>query len=115
MNGDLCFWNKDGQFSSQKRHQDYIGSLISFNGDLYFSSTTKVFHINHAENGLDRVESSFKQTVKQLACNGHSWYGTDLDKVLIRFENNKEANKVTLPAVAMCLSADDAHVFVLTM
>jgi len=115
LQGDLCFWSKDGEFSSVRRHCDYIQSLIGFNGDMYFSSTNKVFHINSAENQIDRLESSFKNNVKALACNGHSWYGTDLDKLLVRFENDKEACKITLSKVAMCVCADDAHVFVVTM
>jgi WD40 repeat protein len=113
LSGDLCFWNKDGEFSSMRRHCDYIQSLLSFNGDMYYSSTSQVFHIH--EHSISKIEASFKNNVKNLSCNSHSFYGTDLDRVLIRFADNKEDKKITLPKVAMCVTADDAHVYVLTM
>lgn len=42
-------------------------------------------------------------------------YSAGFDKFLCRFEEEKEVVKVTLPNKALCLTANDTHVFVLTV
>jgi hypothetical protein len=49
-----------------------------------------------------------------LTSNSWAAFSSGLDKQLTKFENDTEVAKITLPNAALCLTANENHIFVLT-
>jgi len=82
--------------------------------DIYYSSEKFLFYASQGE-AIHQVPVTNKNNIKAIDSNSWAVFCADLDKVLSRVEDHKEVQKMTLPAVAMCIACDEANVYVLTM
>jgi len=114
LNGDLCFWDKEGKFSSTQRHKDYVEQFCSFGKDIWYTSETFVYKISE-DNSVSKVESSHDNKVDTITSNTWAVFTSGSDKKLIRYEDGKEVAKVTLNNKALVMAANETHVYVLCM
>jgi len=114
LSGDICRWANDGSdFSSKQRHKDLLGALLPVGKAIWYTSENSIFRVSE-DHQIVHIPASHKQTCDRLSANSWAVFSSGFDKLLCRFEDEKEVQQVTLPNKALCMSADENHVYVLT-
>jgi len=117
LNGDIVFWSTDGVFSVEYGHKDTLGSAVpdSEGKNLWYTSETNIFIITKDEKKTKLIASSHTLGVDRLTANKWAVFSSGFDKLLCRFEDEKETQKTVLPNKLICLEADEDSVYGLTV
>ena len=112
LKGDICRWNAEGAFEVSSRHQTYFYGIAPHKDEVWYTSENSVFKMT-ADKRTERVECSHKNKADVVTANSWAVFTQDSDKVMIRFEEGKEAQKQVLPFKAAVICSNESHVFAL--
>jgi hypothetical protein len=90
-----------------------LGALLPVGKSIWYTSENNIFRVSE-EHKINNIPASHQQSCDRLSANSWAVFSSGFDKLLCRFEDEKEVQKVTLPNKALCLTADESQVYVLT-
>jgi hypothetical protein len=88
--------------------------VIPVGNSIWYSSENSIFRVSD-DHKISNIPNSHTLTCERLTSNSWAVFSSGLDKLLCRFEEEKETQKATLPTKPLSLTCDENHVYVLTL